>query len=246
MSSISSFFESSYYSLVGGFRMNKNTALSSDQQRKLLLGAVYAAQQGFFLNAITTGTGQSGRRRLLRLLWRVDNREEAKEVLDYLKNAGDRRFFNIIAEALCTRGREEVEQLIEQRIPNPEERRKCMMQYQFASVSIRALIYEKILQDPDDYIKIGPDAWDAGRLVFWARVCYEQEFITETEMWNYIDAADEIAHSSLTSWEEYGRSYMIGRTLWCGTANYTSTVAGYAKKLMNKPNSPWKLFPFEK
>ena len=39
----------------GGFRMDENTSLTEDQQRKILLGAIYAMFDKGYLNSVKTG-----------------------------------------------------------------------------------------------------------------------------------------------------------------------------------------------
>ena len=59
-----------------------------------------------------------------------------------------------------------------------------------------------------------------------------------------MNAADEIAHRTLTCWEDFGKSYIIGRCLWCGTANYFEVMAGHARDMYSNPKSPWKSIRF--
>ena len=230
----------------GSFRMEKNTSLTEEQQRKMLLSGIYSVQKSSFMNVIKTGMGREERRELLSRAYGVTGSETAKDMLDYFKNTGSRRFFLQVAEALKLKNKPAIQQYLNDTFEDSEEARNCWEQVQFAFESVEPLMKEQIIRDENDFIRIGPDAWDAGRLVFVARMCAEEGWITEEELWNYVDVADEIAHRTLTSWEDFGKSYIIGRCLWCGTANYFEVMAGYAKKMYTNPKSPWKLFPFAK
>ena len=142
------------------------------------------------------------------------------------------------------KNKQAIQQYLADTFQNEGDIRGCWEQVQYAFGSIDSLMKEQIIKDEADFVRIGPDAWDAGRLVFMARLCREQDYITDEQMWQYIDAADEIAHRTLTCWEDFGKSYIIGRCLWCGTANYFEVMAGHARDMYSNPKSPWKSIRF--
>ena len=230
----------------GTLRMEEDTQLTEDQQRKMLLSGVYSTQKSSPMNVIKTGMGREERRELLSRAYGITDSATAKDKLDYFKDAGSRRFFAQVTESLKLKNKKEIQQYISESLEDEEDMQDCWEQVQYAFASLEPLMKEQIIRDEADFIRIGPDAWDAGRLVFVARMCAEEGWITEEELWHYADAADEIAHRTLTSWEDFGKSYIIGRCLWCGTANYFEVMAGYAKKMYTNPKSPWKRIPFAK
>ena len=103
-----------------------------------------------------------------------------------------------------------------------------------------------IVKDETDFVRIGADGYYISVLVYLARLCAESKYISEEEMWQYVDAADEFAHQSLTSWEDYGKSYLIGYALWLGSGIQLKMQANVVKKLIENPKSPWNSFPFAK
>ena len=226
--------------------MEENTNLTEDQQRKLLLSAVFSAQKAALFNVIKTGMNSNERREMFTRGWGITNQASAIDTLDYLKLSGTRRYFPQVVESLKLKNKQEIQQYINDTFENEEDVRNCWEQVQYAFESMEPLMKEQIIKDENDFVRIGPDAWDAGRLVFMARLCREHNYITDEQLWQYIDAADEIAHRTLTNWEDFGKSYIIGRCLWCGTANYFEVMAGHAKDMYTKPTSPWKTFPFAK
>ena len=230
----------------GSLRMEEDTQLTEDQQRKMLLSGVYSTQKSSPMNVIKTGMGREERRELLSRAYGITDSATAKDKLDYFKDAGSRRFFTQVTESLKLKNKKEIQQYISESFEDEEDMQDCWEQVQYAFASLEPLMKEQIIRDEADFIRIGPDAWDVGRLVFVARMCAEEGWITEEELWRYADAADEIAHRTLTSWEDFGKSYIIGRCLWCGTANYFEVMAGYAKKMYTNPKSPWKRIPFAK
>ena len=230
----------------GTLRMEEDTQLTEDQQRKMLLSGVYSTQKSSPMNVIKTGMGREERRELLSRAYGITDSATAKDKLDYFKDTGSRRFFTQVAESLKLKNKKEIQQYISESFEDEEDMQDCWEQVQYAFASLEPLMKEQIIRDEADFIRIGPDAWDVGRLVFVARMCAEEGWITEEELWHYADAADEIAHRTLTNWEDFGKSYIIGRCLWCGTANYFEVMAGYAKKMYTNPKSPWKRIPFAK
>ena len=235
-----------FRAIASSARMEKNTDLTEDQQRKLLLSGVFSAQKAALFNVVKTGMDSSERERMFAQGWGITDNASAIDTLDYLKLSGTRRYFPQVVEALKIKNKQEIQQYINDTFDNEEDVRNCWEQVQYAFESMEPLMKEQIIKDENDFVRIGPDAWDAGRLVFMARLCREHNYITDEQLWQYIDAADEIAHRTLTNWEDFGKSYIIGRCLWCGTANYFEVMAGHAKNMYTKPTSPWKTFPFAK
>ena len=232
--------------IVSGARMEKNTDLTEDQQRKLLLSGVFSAQKATLFNVVKTGMDSNERDKMFTQGWGITDKASAIDTLDYLRLSGTRRYFPQVVESLKLKNKQEIQQYINDTFENEEDMRNCWEQVQYAFESMEPLMKEQIIKDENDFVRIGPDAWDAGRLVFMARLCREHNYITDEQLWQYIDAADEIAHRTLTNWEDFGKSYIIGRCLWCGTANYFEVMAGHAKKMYTNPKSPWKTFPFAK
>lgn len=235
-----------FRAIASSARMEKNTDLTEDQQRKLLLSGVFSAQKAALFNVVKTGMDSSERERMFAQGWGITDNASAIDTLDYLKLSGTRRYFPQVVEALKIKNKQEIQQYINDTFDNEEDVRNCWEQVQYAFESMEPLMKEQIIKDENDFVRIGPDAWDAGRLVFMARLCREHNYITDEQLWQYIDAADEIAHRTLTNWEDFGKSYIIGRCLWCGTANYFEVMAGHAKDMYTKPTSPWKTFSFAK
>ena len=232
--------------IASGARMEKNTDLTEDQQRKLLLSGIFSAQKATLFNVVKTGMDSNERDKMFTQGWGITDKTSAIDTLDYLRLSGTRRYFPQVVESLKLKNKQEIQQYINDTFENEEDMRNCWEQVQYAFESMEPLMKEQIIKDENDFVRIGPDAWDAGRLVFMARLCREHNYITDEQLWQYIDAADEIAHRTLTNWEDFGKSYIIGRCLWCGTANYFEVMAGHAKKMYTNTKSPWKTFPFAK
>ena len=230
----------------GDFLMDENSSLSKEQQRKMLLGAVYAVIDKGYLNTIKTGLEKEEREDRLEKDWNICMHDSAVDALNGLKVACTKDYSPNIGEAFKLKEQKAIEKYLRETFVNPNDAKACAKQIERAFKHIGNLVKEGIVRDEVEFSRIGGVAFEATRLVAIARMCAESKYISEQEMWEYVDFADEQAHKSLTSWEDYGKSYVIGDCLWGADSYDLGQSSKIIRKLINDPKSPWKLFPFEK
>ena len=230
----------------GDFLMDENSSLSKEQQRKMLLGAVYAVIDKGYLNTIKTGLEKEEREDRLEKDWNICTHDAAVDALNGLKIACTKDYSPNIGEAFKLKEQKAIEKYLRETFVNPNDAKACAKQIERAFKHIGNLVKEGIVRDEVEFSRIGGVAFEATRLVAIARMCAESKYISEQEMWEYVDFADEQAHKSLTSWEDYGKSYVIGDCLWGADSYDLGQSSKIIRKLINDPKSPWKLFPFEK
>ena len=230
----------------GDFLMDENSSLSKEQQRKMLLGAVYAVIDKGYLNTIKTGLEKEEREDRLEKDWNICTYDSAVDALNGLKIACTKDYSPNIGEAFKLKEQKAIEKYLRETFVNPNDAKACAKQIERAFKHIGNLVKEGIVRDEAEFSRIGGVAFEATRLVAIARMCAESKYISEQEMWEYVDFADEQAHKSLTSWEDYGKSYVIGDCLWGADSYDLDQSSKIIRKLINDPKSPWKLFPFEK
>ena len=230
----------------GDFLMDENSSLSKEQQRKMLLGAVYAVFDKGYLNTIKTGLEKEEREDGLEKDWNICTHDSAVDALNGLKIACTKDYSPNIGEAFKLKEQKAIENYLRETFVNPNDAKACAKQIERAFKHIGNLVKEGIVRDEVEFSRIGGVAFEATRLVAIARMCAESKYISEQEMWEYVDFADEQAHKSLTSWEDYGKSYVIGDCLWGADSYDLGQSSKIIRKLINDPKSPWKLFPFEK
>lgn len=230
----------------GDFLMDENSSLSKEQQRKMLLGAVYAVIDKGYLNTIKTGLEKEEREDGLERDWNICTHDAAVDALNGLKVACTKDYSPNIGEAFKLKEQKAIEKYLRETFVNPNDVKACAKQIERAFKHIGNLVREGIVRDEVEFSRIGGVAFEATRLVAIARMCAESKYISEQEMWEYVDFADEQAHKSLTSWEDYGKSYVIGDCLWGADSYDLGQSSKIIRKLINDPKSPWKLFPFEK
>ena len=230
----------------GDFLMDENSSLSKEQQRKMLLGAVYAVIDKGYLNTIKTGLEKEEREDRLEKDWNICTHDSAVDALNGLKIACTKDYSPNIGEAFKLKEQKAIEKYLIDTFVNSNDAKACAKQIERAFKHIGNLVKEGIVRNEAEFSRIGGVAFEATRLVAIARMCAESKYISEQEMWEYVDFADEQAHKSLTSWEDYGKSYVIGDCLWGADSYDLGQSSKIIRKLINDPKSPWKLFPFEK
>ena len=230
----------------GDFLMDENSSLSKEQQRKMLLGAVYAVIDKGYLNTIKTGLEKEEREDGLERDWNICTHDSAVDALNGLKIACTKDYSPNIGEAFKLKEQKAIEKYLRDTFVNPNDAKACAKQIERAFKHIGNLVKEGIVRDEAEFSRIGGIAFDATRLISVARWCAESKYISEKELWEYVDFADELAHKSLTSWEDYGKSYLIGYCLWGADGYELKHSATTVKKLMNEPDSPWQHFSFAK
>lgn len=87
-------------------------------------------------------------------------------------------------------------------------------------------------------------AWDLVRVVNVGRWTYLCGYISFDEMWQIMETAEQEALRHFSSWEEYGRSFVMGRGVWHGDPEDCTTAQEIIETLLGKDESPWKQIPW--
>jgi hypothetical protein len=221
---------------TGGFRTKGD--VGTLESKKILAGALYAFQQGAYLNTLKADIGDK-LHTILGEWWSINGRDTAIETLDYLRDKGFAYYFPTVWKASQAGSDEAIKALITEAMSTQEDADKAYSQTYNLMESIDKLKKMKIITHAADIEKTGVEGWDAGRLIFIARLCCDAQYITEDEAWKYIDHAYAQAQRAFQSWTEIAHSYIIGRCLWNG-ADANDGMALLAEDLINKPKSPWR------
>jgi len=221
---------------TGGFRTKGD--IKTLESKKILVGAIYAEQQGAYLNTLTAGIGD----KLYTILgewWGINDRDSALDTLDYLRDKGYSYYFPTVYKAFLAASDPERKDIILDEMTTQEDAEKAYEQTHNLLESIEPLKKLNTIEKTEDVEKYGVVGWDTGRLIFIARLCYDAKYIEEEEAWAYIDAAYAQAQKTFKSWNELAKSYVIGRFIWRGKEG-DDGMQGIADDLVNKPNSPWQ------
>jgi hypothetical protein len=222
---------------TGDFRTKGD--LTTLESKKILAGAIYASQQGAYLNTLKANIDDGRLHTILKDWWSIYGRDEATETLDYLRDKAYSYYFPTVWKAFQAGSDEERKSIITENMTSQEDAEKAYEQTHNLLESVDCLKKLNIIQHADDIEKYGVMGWDVGRLVFIARICFDAGYISEEEAWTYIDVAYAQAQRTFNSWEELSKSYQIGRFIWRGK-DADDGMHNIANDLVNSPKSPWQ------
>lgn len=83
-------------------------------------------------------------------------------------------------------------------------------------------------------------AWDLVRVVNVARWTYQCGYISLSEVWEIMRRAAYTATHTFSSWEEYGKSFALGRGVWHGNEEDCEAAQEIVDTLLKDEASPWK------
>ena len=83
-------------------------------------------------------------------------------------------------------------------------------------------------------------AWDLVRIANLGRWAYHAGYLFEEEMWQVMQVAADAARGHFASWEEYGRSFAMGRGVWHGDEEDCQTAWEIVTALLEEETSPWR------
>ena len=83
-------------------------------------------------------------------------------------------------------------------------------------------------------------AWDLVRIANLGRWALHSGYLSEEEMWQVMQVAADAAREHFASWEEYGRSFAMGRGVWHGDEEDCQTAWEIVTALLEEETSPWR------
>ncbi len=88
-------------------------------------------------------------------------------------------------------------------------------------------------------------AWDLVRIANLGRWALHAGYLSEEEMWQVMLVAADAARECFSSWEEYGRSFAMGRGVWHGDEEDCQTAWEIVTALLEEETSPWRQIPWD-
>ena len=88
-------------------------------------------------------------------------------------------------------------------------------------------------------------AWDLVRIANLGRWALHAGYLSEEEMWQVMLVAADAARECFSSWEEYGRSFDMGRVVWHGDEEDCQTAWEIVTALLEEETSPWRQIPWD-
>lgn len=219
------------------FKVSAESNLSKELQFAIAFYTPIAEWFGADTNRLTFLDSKSANRYLKR--WRIDTREGYWNLTEYFMKDGRRWYFDFIFNMIKNQ---------------PEEKWEVLMKDYFGD-NERAFNYLKVLKSNkvlnevkqkgfitfDSEMDLGIAGYDAAILVGQARKAYTTGIITEEEAIKVINFARELALKHFSSWEEFGKSFILGFAFdqQHRERSYREEIYHLHQQVLESPKSPW-------
>jgi Protein of unknown function (DUF1266) len=228
-------FFSKLLGALKSIRINDQAALQGTDLKHVLVSSMYAEQQNAYLNSYATGIKNDERKKILEDYWSILNREDALLKLDYLLDKYNHHQIDTLFKALASPNN--YAEIIKSEIAE-DEMEEAVNTFRNLRVVTNELIASKFIANIDEFNVIGESGWHSGRGAFIARLCFEMNYISELELKQYLLKFYTELKKKCKTWEEYTKSYVLGRGLWGGSNN--DGMMAIANDLLTNDKSPLK------
>jgi len=171
--------------------------------------------------------------------WGMDTPAGYWSLAEYFMKDGRRWYFDFIQTMIEKEPQEQWERIMEQKFGN-NERAHRYLEWLSSGETLNILKQKGILTF-DSELELGVAGYDAAMLVGQARKAYTGNLISEEEAWKVINFAKGLALEYFSSWEDFGKSFIIGFALdmKADYNTYKEEVYHLYKQVQENPNSPW-------
>ncbi|MDC6384664.1 DUF1266 domain-containing protein [Muricauda sp. SK9] len=171
--------------------------------------------------------------------WWIDTPEGYWGLTEYFMKDGRRWYFDFIYNMIQNAPKEQWESLMDEKFGH-NERADRFFEFLSTGVVLDTLKQKGILLF-DSELELGVAGYDAAVLVGQARKAYTAGLISEKDAWKVINFASGLAQQNFSSWEEFGKSFVIGFSLDMKAEYnpYKEEIYHIYKQVLENPNSPW-------
>ncbi len=152
-----------------GIRVKENSSLGADEVRAIAVGALYAYQQGGYVDDMELDIDKSYLTTLLLQGWGIENRDDAIDTVNYLSNAPSQSILPLVCAAFNAPNKNEAMRIIRDEItndpdfanlPDGMERAKELIESAQEKLSnlkseYEILVNHKIISSVDDIARLG-------------------------------------------------------------------------------------------
>ena len=219
------------------FKAAKESNLTKQQQFAIAFYTPIAEWFGADTNTLTFLNQKSSNRYLQR--WRMDSPEGYWDMTEYFMKDGRRWYYNFIHNMIKTQPEAQWDALTKDYF-GENERAFNYLKVLKTNKTLNEL-KQKGLVTFDSEMDLGIAGYDAGVLVGQARKAFTANIITEDEALKVINFARELALKHFSSWEEFGKSFIIGFAFdqQHRERSYREEIYHMYKQVLEKPESPW-------
>ena len=239
----------------------KKRTLTNEELFGISLSLIIAEQNGAYVDSLEVGDTDFPQKQMMQRNWRIYDSDSAIDFMESRMHEGHRKLFNRLLEIYIQQdcvdavhidftGTEFESKKYDEDFDDEDEGEgetdDYALDWQDVIIYLENLdaVYElddanAWFGDMEDDLVVGTDAWDFGRIVFVARVCYTLGYISESEAWMYINKMVKMARQKFDNWDSYATSYVLGRAMWSGDDGDWERVAGFAGDALDAKQSPW-------
>lgn len=226
------------------FKNSPESTLTNEQLFSIALYTPLSEWFGADTNTLLFLNPKSAKSYLQR--WQIDTKEAYWDLTDYFMKSGRRWYYDFILDMVKSQ---------------PEEKWDELMTGYFGT-NQRAFNYLKVIKNKkvlselkqkeiiafDSEMDLGIAGYDAAILVGQARKAYTANIISEEDAWKVINAATQMAKENFSSWDEFGKSFIIGFAFdqQHRENSYREEVYHLFKQVLENPESPWKTIGWQR
>ncbi|QSQ12221.1 DUF1266 domain-containing protein [Myxococcus landrumensis] len=225
-----------YRRMLKSFQPNPKANLPPQQLFGVLLGAVNAEQVNAYPNSLETGVPWPRLQAGLNEAWDVTSPQSAAAQVEKLLSQGHRVNFDAALRQLAGVSPDQWERVAK----SGNEALSNL------GATLASLKEDKIEFTAEELAR-GTLAWDLGRAVVVTRMSHDLKFLNESQAWAFIARAAEQAQSQFSSWEQWGKSYLLGRAMWGGAEDgMLSGITAITLECQAAPAGPWTKLAWQK
>ncbi|WP_291871562.1 DUF1266 domain-containing protein [Maribacter sp.] len=171
--------------------------------------------------------------------WGIDTAEGYWGLTNYFMEDGRRWYFDFIYNMLKTEPEANWDNLMNQKFGKNERAERYLNSLK--SGKAIGTLKSKGFITFDSELDKGVAAYDSSVLVGHARRAYTAELISEQQAWEVINFATQLAKDNFSSWDEFGKSYILGFTLDIRDRKdgFLEEMYHMYKQIQENPQSPW-------
>lgn len=219
------------------FKLSEESTLTKEQQFAIAFYTPISEWFGADTNTLTFVNPKVANRYLKG--WNMHIKEGYWDMAEYFMKDGRRWYYDYIYNMMKTQPTENWDALMNDYFGANDRALRYFKELK-ADKALNELKLQGIITF-DTEMDLGIVGYDAGTLVGQARKAYTADLITEDEAFKVINFARELALNHFSSWEEFGKSFILGFAFdqQHRERSYREEVYHLYKQTMESDQSPW-------
>lgn len=219
--------------------LNRRNPLQGEELKYVLVSSVQAIRNDAYINSYETGLNPDKRNSLLES-YKVLDRIPAEQVLNEFAEEDLQPFFHEMY-GLYQKNYPFLEQIIYDQLGSIKAENTVAL-FHNLSHKIAQLKKMRIINHEEEIKQIHLSVWNNSLGAFIARLMYEEQIISLSELKSYLRRFYKSVKKSVGSWEEFAKSAIATRILYQNEALSKNDIP--EKILLDYPDSPFKQIQF--